>query len=78
MRSCVTPTGSGEFTVTAKVTVPLAPAGRSPRIRVNSPTPSSSQSPKLYVLLKVVLAGSVSVITTPSAFWVPTLVYVIR
>jgi hypothetical protein len=73
---CVTPPGNGSFTFTAKVAVPLAPTGRSPTSRVNTPTPSSSHA-ELKVLLKVVLAGSVSVIKTPLASCVPTLVKVI-
>jgi len=44
---CVTPPGSGEATFTAKVTVPLTPAAKSPMESVNRPPPSSCQAPKL-------------------------------
>jgi hypothetical protein len=47
LKSCVTPGGSGESTVTAKVTVPLAPTGRERMDRENTPAPSVSHAPKL-------------------------------
>src|SRR5215213_2145189 len=69
---CVTPAGSGSATVTAKVAVWLPlPAARLPTARVQVepalPFGEQDQPAVLAPALKVLLAGTVSVSTTPEA-----------
>jgi hypothetical protein len=68
----VTPGGTGSTTVTAKVAEPLAPGATETMVVVQvSPGPPTPEQVhvvgRLSVALKVVLAGTVSVITTPVA-----------
>ena len=74
----VTPNGIGASTSTAKVAVPLPPPpARLPMDSVHKePAPASGEQTQPAVLapaLKVVSAGTVSVISTPVAPWSPTL-----
>ena len=60
--------GAAESTVTAKLNAKgNAPAGRVPTSRVKVPPPWSAHPAELPAASKVVLAGSVSVSTTPVA-----------
>ena len=61
----LTPAGSGVSTVTANVTVLLAPAARLPIVQVQL-APAQTQPTVLAAALKLVLAGMVSVSTTPA------------
>jgi hypothetical protein len=73
----VTPSGSGLATVTAKFTeAAAAPAPTLPMFElqmVPAGLPlAQDQAPVLLPALKVVLAGTVSVMVTPVAAWLPT------
>ena len=73
-----TPDGNGSSTSTAKIAVPLPPPpARLPMDNVHrEPAPASGTQTQPAVLaptLKVVSAGTVSVISTPVASWSPTL-----
>jgi hypothetical protein len=73
-----TPGGSGLTTVTANVTEPVPSITTSPTENVQ-PLPALSfgmqaQPAVLAPRLNVVFAGTVSVITTPVAFWLPVFV----
>ena len=73
----MTPAASGSSTSTAKVAVPPPPPTRLPMVRVHrEPALVSGAHTHPAVLapaLKVVSAGTVSVISTPVASWSPTL-----
>src|SRR3989454_4817679 len=66
------PLASGELTCTTRVTVPEAPAASPPRLQVTTPP---ARSPGAEADTKVVLAGTVSLITTLVAFSLPVLEY---
>jgi len=71
-----TPAGSGLSTVTANVMLPEPPAGRLAMVTVQvepaeAPSAQDQTVGALAVVLKVVLAGTVSVMTTPVASWLP-------
>src|SRR4051794_5051378 len=70
----VIPSGRTGSTVTANVTVPVAPAASAPRVSSHVPVvhrhPGAEASAS-----KVVYAGTVSVRTTPVAAWLPVLAY---
>ena len=73
--TCVTPAGTGFTTVTAKVALPEPPAASAPSARVQL-LPAlllgvQAQPAVLAPALNVVLAGTVSVSTTPVAPWPP-------
>src|SRR5881397_1744717 len=59
------PLASGELTCTTRVTVPEAPAASPPRLQVTTPP---ARSPGAEADTKVVLAGTVSLMTTLVAF----------
>src|SRR4051812_8720889 len=70
----VIPAGSGESTVTAKATEPAPPATTVPTAKVQVPV-AQVQPAVDAAVSKVVLAGTVSVSTTPVAAWSPALAY---
>src|SRR3954453_4282843 len=70
----VTPAGSAASTVTANSAVPDAPAPSDPTVSVHV-LPVQAQPGVEAPALKVVLAGTVSVSTTPVAACVPALAY---
>src|SRR5438093_476563 len=66
------PLASGELTCTTRVTVPEAPAASPPRLQVTTPP---ARSPGAEADTKVVLAGTVSLITTLVALALPLFEY---
>ena len=74
----VTPAGTGLTTVTAKTALPLAPPLSDPLVKVQTVLaglPLAQLQPTvLAAALNVVLAGTVSLRTTPVAAWLPVLV----
>ena len=73
--------GKGLFALTAKSTktpappAAIEPAGNVHTVPAGSPS-EHDQPPELAPALKVVLAGTVSLTTTPVAFWLPVFVSV--
>ena len=74
---CVTPAGTGLLTVTAKVAEPFALLASAPTFNVQVEPAllfgTQDHPGVLVAALKVVLAGTVSVITMPAAAPVPVL-----
>src|SRR5262245_66522128 len=65
LTSCSSAAGTGDGTVTAKTTEPLAPGARLPTLKVNAVLPTAVQPGVLAAALKVEPGGTNSVRTTP-------------
>src|SRR5262245_44864911 len=68
LTSCSSAAGTGDGTVTAKTTEPLAPGARLPTVKVNAVLPIAVQPGVLAAALKLDPTGRNSVSTTPVAF----------